>query len=118
MEELLSKTSSASQFVSVLCILFCFNIVFNVGKFLWEMLSKKSELSEQSIKELIEALLSNTESVKRLEFRINEMESVLAQIPQMKANLRRSFAAIKAIAGKERWAEIREEIMHDESDML
>jgi len=93
--------------IAGICVMLTIMVLLKVGEFLWSLREKKDTLSETSIKNL-------TEAVKHLDARLEGFERSIADLPKFKMDMRRFYAAIKAIAGPDKWPGIREEIMKDD----
>lgn len=91
----------------------CLHLLFQLGKFVWEMWKKKSEVTDKNIQKLVLAMDTNTKAVQDLAHDIVDVKGELSQIPKFKKDLSRLFTAIKHLAGDE-WPEIRKAIMEDE----
>lgn len=113
LETLLNEKQGIPTLLASIVVVMGLHLLFKVGEFLWEMLKKKTEVSEKSIENLTGALQKTTEAVRRLDDRLVEIEKDLSQMPKIRLDLRRMFSAIKHLAG-ENWKEIREIIMEDQ----
>lgn len=103
MEKLLD--SSLGYGVGGICVLLTLNILVKVAQFLIEHQKRKAQVTEATVRELVEA-------VKKLEFRMIELNVSFDQMTKLKTDMVRSFTALKNLAG-DRWPAIREEIMKD-----
>lgn len=110
---LLDSDHGIPTLLSGIIVILALNWFTSFLKFLWSLVKKKAELSEQSIEKLTIALQLNTKATEKLESRINEVEQELAEIPKFKNDLRRLFTGVKALAGED-WSRIRKIIMDDE----
>lgn len=115
MGELIDTQHGSSSLLAGIAVVLCLHLIFKVGEFLWNMLKKKSELSDLSVERLTNALKVNTSAVEKLEHEINRVKQDLSQIPHLKRSLNRAFSAIKMMAGEE-WPKIREGIVDDIPD--
>ena len=111
MEQLLDTKSIPALLVTI-AVFLCAHVIKGVIEFLWQIKEKKDSASETAVENLTKAVQGNTTATEHLDQRIKELETVLAEIPKLKLDMRRMFAAIK-IASGERWAQIRKEIMED-----
>lgn len=93
-----------------LCVLISLNLFTKVGAFLWNMKQSKDKLTEEGVARLTRAVGVNTLTTEKNTQQIAELQKALTEIPKIKLDLRRSFAAMKILAG-ERWQEIRKDIM-------
>lgn len=114
MEKLIASFSSSgvAGLLVALCVLLTFNVLGKVAFFLWNLKLTKDKASDESIKKLTEAMAINSASVEKNTAQIEHLEKALAEIPKLKLDLRRAFAAIKEVAG-DHWPKIRREIMDD-----
>lgn len=99
--------------IAGVCILLTLQVLIKVGEFLWKLREKKDSMSEDSIERLTKALEETAFSVRHLDQRIADLEESLAELPKFKQDLRRSFMALKSIAGG-KWPSIRKDIMEEE----
>ncbi len=76
------------------------------------MMKKKSELSDQTVIQLTDALKNNTSAVEKLEYEFDRVKQELAQLPRFKSDIRRAYLALRILSG-DKWSKIREEIMND-----
>jgi hypothetical protein len=95
-----------------LCVILTFHLIVKIGVFLWGLAEKKNSLSEKTIEKLVTVMSENTKAIQHLDNQIKKLESVFAEVPKLKLDLRRLYFAIKLLAS-EQWSEIREEIMRD-----
>lgn len=119
MENLIDAQHGVPTLLATIAIALCLHLLFRLGEFVWEVLKKKNEISEQTIKELKEALETasqklsdNTYAVQRLEQRLDKIEVVNSAMPKMHSDLRKAFLAIKIMAGDD-WGNIRELIKEE-----
>lgn len=113
MEGLITTSQGIPALLASIAVVLAAHLVFKMGELAWTFLKKKNELSEQTVEKLTTALQINTQAVKNLEARLNDIEKNLAEIPKFKLDLRRIFSAVKYISG-DKWADIRKVIMEDE----
>lgn len=112
MVELLGSQTSIAGFLAVIVLLLCTQLVVRVGTFAWDLLKKKSELSEKSLDRLGQTIERNTEAVSKLERRIEGIERDIASLPKFELDVRRAFRALKLLAG-DRWSAITKDIMEE-----
>lgn len=98
------------------CVLLTLTILMKVGEFLWKLKEQKDHLSEATMQSLIRAVQENTGAMQLLEHRLRTLEANMSEVPKLKTDLRRFYAAVKEIAG-ERWPAIRDEIVKDGFDI-
>ncbi len=110
MEGLVDSQHGSSTLLAGIAVMLCLHFVFKVGEFLWNMLKKKSELSDLSVEKLTTAINHGTNAIEKLEHELISLKKDMAQIPRFKHDLRRAFMAIRIISG-EKWPKIREELM-------
>lgn len=89
-----------------ICVILTAHLLVKVGEFLWRFKEKKDSLSESAVKDL-------TKAVDALTLRLSAIEPVLSELPKIKKDLRRFYAAVKALSG-EKWPDIRKEILEDD----
>jgi len=102
-----------SGLLASIAVLLALHLVTRVGSFLWDMKKEKDKLSEKTVQDLVAAVDDNTKMVEDLASDLRKFEAAVAELPKLKLDLRRLFAATRIIAGDE-WPEIRDEIMRDE----
>jgi len=100
-----TKALSLEYGVGGICVLLTLNVLVKVAQVFLEQHNKKTRVTERTIKELVEA-------VKKLEFRMVELNVSFDQLSKLKLDVLRSFTALKSLAG-DRWPSIREDIMKD-----
>lgn len=108
----MAKLFSLEYGIGGVCVLLTIMILMRVGEFLWKLHQKKEALSEETIKNVARAVLDNTAEMKLLNVRLSSLETSFSELPKLKLDLRRSFTAIKTLAG-EQWPIIRDELMKD-----
>lgn len=101
MEEILNAHG-----LQAVCVILSLHLFAKVGEFLWDIIKKKSEISDETVKRL-------TVSVQHLDNTMKEIKKDLAEIPKFKQDLRRLFTAVKLMAGED-WKDIRKAIMEDD----
>ena len=79
--------------------------IMQVLKFVWDIVKKKQDHSEDTMK-------YNTVAVQTLTASLDKLKEQISEIPKMKTDIKRSFTAHKIIAG-DKWPEIRKEIMEE-----
>lgn len=99
--------------VAGVCVLLTISVLLRVGEFVLKARAQKESASEDAVKALTKAVVENTAALEGLNRRMAELERVLGDLPRLKNDIRRSFAAIKEVAGPD-WPRIRDEIMKDE----
>jgi hypothetical protein len=95
-----------------ICVLLTLMVLVRVAEFVYSLHEKRESLSENAITELTKAVQENTFAVKMLDARIATVETSMSELPKLKNDLRRSFCAVKEIAGDD-WPRIRDVIMKD-----
>jgi hypothetical protein len=83
-----------------------------VAEFLWKTHQEKQAVTEETTKFLIKTVQENTVTMQLLEHRLRSLEMSFSELPKLKVDIRRSFTAIKSLAGN-RWPSIRDELMKD-----
>lgn len=108
----MEKLFSLQYGVGGICVLLTLMVLVRVGEFVWKILQKREELSEKTVRDLTQAVVDNTAETKSLGQRIVHLETSLGEVGKLKLDVRRSYAAIRQLAG-DRWPAIRDEIMKD-----
>jgi len=111
MDELFKGTGGT---LGAICVIVALQLVVRVGEFLWQLKEKKDRLTETGIERLSSTIQESTIAIQHLESKIKSLESTLGEFSKFKLDMRRLFTAVKRIAGSD-WAEIRKEIMEDET---
>lgn len=112
MKDLLSLDSVPSL-ISSLAVILALNLIFAVGKFVFELVKKKSDDSDKSLARLTALRESDSVSLAKMDTKLAEIEKDLHEIREIKKHLRRIFTAVKLLSG-EKWADIRKVIMEDD----
>lgn len=107
MESLLDGQHGATTLLAGLIVVLCFHLLIAIGKFLFELARKKSEVADRQNQELAAALTRCTETMQRLDSRITAIERDLNEVLKFKIDFRKLFSAVKYIAG-DKWPEARE----------
>lgn len=108
----IDKDNGLAALLSSIAVILALHLVVRVGKFLWDMKTEKDKLSESTVKTLVKSVEDNTKTVEQLGSEVRKVEAALADIPKMKLDLRRLYAALKIVAGDD-WPAIRAEITQD-----
>lgn len=95
-----------------LCVVLTLSLFFRVFEFVWALKKKEAQASEKATVANTEAVRGLTVAVQLLEHRLQSLEAARGEIPKLKNDLRRSFSALKTLAG-DRWGAIRDDIMKD-----
>lgn len=111
--DLLDTKHGIPTLLATIAVVLCLHLILKVGEFVFDILKKKNEISEQSVSNLTTALGVATKAVDKLECRIAEVEKDLSEIPKFKLDLRRLFSAVKFVAGDE-WPKVRKHIMDED----
>lgn len=93
-------------------VILALNLVFRVGTFVFGLIQKKQQVSDDTLKANTAAIIGLTTSNQKLESRLKTLEENFTEIPKVKLDLRRMYTAIKMVSG-EKWKHIREVIMED-----
>jgi hypothetical protein len=105
-ESLIDTKNGVAGLIASLVVVLALQLMLRVGEFVWKIIKKKSELSEKTVQKLIVTVESNTDAIKKLESRVGDIDKI-------RLDLRRSYAAIKFMAG-DKWKDVRSVIMGDE----
>lgn len=108
----IDKENGMAGLLASIAVILALHLVVRVGKLLWDMKTEKEKLSEKTVKDLVDSVEHNTKTVEQLSHELRKVEAALADIPKLKLDLRRLYAAIKIIAGED-WPAIRTEITQD-----
>lgn len=109
---MVAKAMSLEYGIAGVCVLLTLMILIRVAEFVWKLHQKKEAVSEETMRQLVDEVRKNTVAVQLLEHRLHTIETSFSELPKLKLDLRRSFSAIKTLAGN-RWASIREDLMKD-----
>lgn len=109
---ILDNNAGLPTLLASLCVIMTLHLLIKVGEFVWEILKKKSEVSEKSIERLTMALNNSTRTIEGLEKDIREVQRELSKMNKLQLDIRRLYVAMKIVAG-ERWARVRKEMMDD-----
>lgn len=112
----IDKDNGIAGLLTSIAVILSLHLVMRVGSFLWGLKVEKDRLSEQTVKDLVKSVGENTTAVDDLRLEVKRFEAAVAEIPKLKLDLRRLYAALKIIAGEE-WPNIRKEIMQDLGDI-
>lgn len=115
MSQIFDAEHGIPTLVATLCVLITLQILGKLGQFLYGLLKKKNEVSDQSINDLTKSLNANTAAMNQLEARIKMAEELIGAIPKIKKDLRRYYAGLREVAGED-WVRIRDVIMKDLED--
>lgn len=113
MEGFLDSSHGLSTLLASVVIILALHLFFKFAEFVWGIMNKKNEVSEQSIERLSLSLAQNTQALQGLQVQMKEIERDLSEMPKFKLDLRRAFSAVKLVSG-DKWSEIRKIIMEDE----
>lgn len=105
------KTESPALIAIFLCAIFIKGVV----ELILKLREKQDMASEEAVKELTKATDRNTYALEQLDKRLKDVEKTYSELPKLKIDMRKFFAAVKAISGA-RWSEIKKE-MEDISDL-
>lgn len=113
MEALVSGEHGVTTLLAGLVIILSLHLCLKLGEFIFELIKKKSELTEKNIDNMVNALALNIEALHKLEARMSSIETTLKDFSRFKVDVRRLFIAIKELSG-ENWDAIRKTIMDDD----
>lgn len=99
--------------VAGICVMLTVLVLVQAAKFVLSVKAEKDKISQKSLEELIDAVDSLTIAMNILKVRIDEAEKSLGLLPKFNTDVRRFYAAIKALAG-DKWPAIRNEILEDD----
>lgn len=112
----MEKLFSLEYGIGGVCVLLTLMVLLRVGEFVWKIVERKEKVSEKTIENLIRSVQDNTVALQfldaRFDQRLKNIEASIAELPKLKTDLRRFYAAMKEIAG-DKWPAIREEITKD-----
>lgn len=89
------------------------HLITKVGEFVFGIVKSKNDITEKSIENLTNFISGNTEALHRLEERMRSVETELKGFDSTKLNVRKLFAAVKAVAGAD-WPLVKQAIIDDE----
>lgn len=120
MEKLIDQEHGPTVLIACLVIILALHLVVHVGKFVFEIFKKRSELTEETMKNLVgsidnlrNALAANIGATHTLEERMRSSENHMAEVANLKTDIRKLTAAIKSLAG-EKWADLRKSLADDD----
>lgn len=108
----MDKLFSLEYGIGGVCVLLTLMVLLRVGEFVWRIVERKEKLSEKTLEELVHAVRESTVAMKFIDERLKLIESNVSEIPKLKTDLRRFYAAMKEVAG-DKWPAIRDEIVKD-----
>ncbi len=108
----MEKLFSLEYGIGGICVILTLMTLMKVGEFLWKLREKKESVSEETLKKLVQSVEQNSAAMAILTLRLRTLEDVISDFPKIKIDIRRSFAALKELAGDE-WPKIREEIVKE-----
>ena len=103
MEELLKNPEllSLKNSLAGIMLIMVLNILLVIAKAVWDFMKRKVDTSENTTKQNTDAIIALTASVQAL-------QKEIAVIPKVQTDLKRSFLALKKLAG-DNWPEIKKE---------
>ena len=107
--ELLNSINSVQALVIMLGLL----LLSSVGKFVFGLLKKKTDISDEAIKSLTDAMNKNTVAINDLKKDFDNIEDRLSEVKKLKKDLRRFYIGFKMLSA-DRWPEISKAIQEDE----
>jgi hypothetical protein len=108
----MEKLFSLEYGIGGVCVLLTLMVLLRVGEFVWKIVERKEKVSEKTLEELVHAVREASISMKFIDERLKLIEAAVSEIPKMKTDLRRFYAAMKEVAG-DKWPSIRDEITKD-----
>lgn len=112
MESIIDSQHGAYSLLAGIAIVLVLHLVVNIGKFVIQLLTKKTENSDHHITKIDLALAQVNESVKELKFQLIRLEAELTEVRKFKSDSQKLFSAVKILAGKD-WANVRKGIEDD-----
>lgn len=113
MEHLLDSEHGPIALIASLVVILALHLAMKAGKIVFEIVKKKTELTDKNIENLVTALALNTQALHRVEQRIASLEMELSSISILRLEVSRAIAAIKILSG-EKWGAILESIKTDD----
>lgn len=98
--------------IAGILIFLCLHLIWRVIEFWIKIKDKREEASEASILDLSKEIKELNKNMMKLELRLDSTDRLLADLPKIKMDLIRFFAALKQVTG-ENWKEIRKFIMEE-----
>lgn len=106
--------------LATIAIALSLQLVMQVWKFIFGLAKKKYEVSEKAIIDMTSELKTNTRALEKVCTRMESVEEDLVivgrELPKVKVDIRRAFAAMKYMAGDD-WSEIRKKLNEEEIDL-
>lgn len=112
MELNLDAQHGLSGLLTGVVVLLSLHLVASLGKFIFGLLKKKDEFTDQQITKISLALTQNTDAVKELRIHLGMLERDIADLAKIKIDTNNLFSAVKFIAGP-KWAAISKAIKAD-----
>lgn len=103
--------------VSGVVVMLALHFFMKLIEILWKLKEKKDSASETAINALAKSVQDNTAASIALEKRLVALEITFAAFPKLKEDLRRSYVAIKYLAG-DQWEVIYKKLKRDEEELL
>jgi len=94
-------------------ILLALKSVIELGKFTYNIFKTKADVSEKTVRQLSLSLDMNTKSLDKMSEKMIQFETKLAKMAKMELDLRRTFFALKEVAG-DKWPDIKKKILDDQ----
>lgn len=111
MAELL-ETKSVPMLLILVVVFLCAGLIKGIIEFLWKIKQEKDSVSETVIKELTRTIHENTMATQHLDKRLSEVEQTFSELPKLKMDMRKFYAAVKILSG-DKWSDIRREMEED-----
>lgn len=108
----MEKLFSLEYGIGGVCVLLTLMVLLRVAEFVWKMVERKGKISEETLETLVRAVRESTVAMKFQDQRLKSIEDAVSELPKIKTDLRRFYAAMKEIAG-DQWPAIRDEILKD-----
>lgn len=99
MEETAFKEISSKYGLVGIVIMLAIMVVIRVGEYLMKVKDRRDAVTEKSLQQLTAA--------------VTRLEHTMSEIPKIKTDVRRFYAAVKIISG-ENWQKVRDEILKED----
>ncbi len=87
-------------------------LIVAIGKFLWELLKKKTDDAQQQMSRIELALQQNTQAVRDIRIQMGVLDRDLSKVHDLSKDIQNISSAVKYMAGK-RWPAIRKAVADD-----
>jgi hypothetical protein len=123
MAEILGSEHGLSALLAGVIVLLALNLITRIGEFVFKMLQKKSQTTDEQIARIARlmddhtmknsmALTQNTDAVRELRVQISVLQQELGDVKKFKSDSDMLLSAVKILAGQ-KWPRVRKAIEDD-----